>query len=97
MVAAAHRKFTLYLLQEHDIPVGGGFLEKQLLKGIHATSDTADDVGGDFGEVVDSESSSNTEGDIDFSSRGIGAAADLDFVQASLRAESRGKTARAGV
>ena len=71
--------------------MGGGFLEKQLLKGIHATSDPADDVGGDFGDVVDSESSSNTEEDIDFSSRGIGAAADLDFVQASLRAESRGR------
>ena len=77
--------------------MGGGFLEKQLLKGIHVTSDTTDDVGGDFGEAADSESNSNREEDIAFSSRGIGAAADMDFVQASLRAESRGKTARAGI
>ena len=57
----------LIYLQEHDIPVGGGFLEKQLLKGIHATSDRDDSVAGHFEDATFSESKSKEE---DFSRGG---------------------------
>ena len=74
------------------------------MKGIHATSDIDDDVDGHSDDAPVSESKSKSkskwkEEDFDFSSRGIisgSAAADLDFVQASLRAESRGTLARYG-
>ena len=71
--------------------MGGGFLEKQLMKDIHATSETVAVVDGDLeGAAVSGSKSKAEEGDFDISGRGIGAAANLDFVQASLRAESRG-------
>ena len=61
------------------------------MKDIHATSETVAVVDGDLeGAAVSGSKSKAEEGDFDISGRGIGAAANLDFVQASLRAESRG-------
>ena len=64
-------------------------MEKRLLKGVHTTPDDGHD-GGDSVGLEEDLSEPRSE---DFSSRRLptAATADLDFVQASLRAESRGE------
>ena len=66
-------------------------MEKRLLKDVHTTHDDGHDGNVGFEEEEDLSEPRSEE----FSSRRLSAAAaataDLDFVQASLRAESRGE------